>query len=1629
MSIQPDTSTTAPGGGPSRPAAESTALSAGVAPGPVFPEPEADQTQSAPVSAALLGVPLPEMAAQNGHAIEAAPANQARQTEVTGSHATQSRVLFVKVLTASDIRTEVCKAGRIMLPAKAVEASLPDVATRRQTEVALLDPVGKTWHVIIKSWPNGAERKNVWVMEKTAGIVAEFGLKQGDPLIVTRRPDDALGIECNTPLAKAAVAENAAAKQQGGSRSHLARCSRTAACHKIAGHAGFCDGPKPHAPEIQQPPLPSSPPHHLQEPAGAAASHFANTLQGVLLCKVLSAADVESGRIVLPPQLVEVSLPLTSDIDQLPTVCSDQHGRSWHGLIKAWRQCLPHGYVLEQLGPWLQLHGVKPGEKLGIMQAHEGRLRVVVEQENQRMLGLPSQAKQEERRPRPAVSDSAQALEDDSLRRHSSRKRRFKSGYSDVNFAKMLGGEEGEQEGMPQPSLNGATSLELIGKRSRGETGGLPDFGLPGAPPSYPSLPLFSNSGAQFMPSAMVPQSGSLPGPSSYTPAAGMMLPPPAVPSYPGSNLAHSQYSPHPGAPHPMMGSSAFAPHRFGSSSAGPAGMPAMPTITTGVGGSPTAAGASPIATPAAPASTDSMAHQLSVRMPSSVLPILPESTSSLDIANIAASFPPIITLPDRTDSGAMAIPLPLPHTQGSGDLNIAAPHWQAFAQAQLQSGGAGGLQQVGAHLGALQAGLQGPPTQAAPSGAGAYLGQVGTHQQQQPAVAKQQPPPQPPPAVQSSPPQPEAPAATVAAPKGIKRQNGATKRAGGSRKAARGSGQRTPGGKRETDHSAIEVSRIRVTPQASGRGDTQPQQTFVLVAKTLTKSDTQGRVILPRVAVEANLAFIVGYRSYPLAVKDAEGKAWRFVIKSWANGNESRRVYVLEQAGEYIRTLKLGEGDAIGLCASTDGNFCIECNTAAVKEATVRPTFGAVEVAPLEAPPPEEAAPLISSNVDPGQCTRNPYCTKASGHSGFCSGPRTQGAPATRHSQRTASRHENSHSTMPQQATAAAASPPRPLIPVDPRPIEDFAGITRLEASDLPCGVLFAALLASDEMANDRISLPSNDIENAIPHALSQPQLLLQVISRSGKTHYVVLKSWLTQRLQHAFVLEAARPILTESDAQEGDSLVLSHLVPGTLRLDVEKGEAAANIRVGITFNQGAQHSQANGSAGGPGNRAGPGSNAAAGQQHQQQTQQLPGQLQQQMGQGLMMEACGAPCNRTYGCTKATGHQGFCSGHKGFRRRPSCELLPYEQGSMSNVWDAHSLDHLPTAARGHPHPPPTSYQQQPTAARSAGSLQDPSPRLDSRPDRPYQGPFARVGPSGPATSASSAGPIAGVSGGGGAKPKTPLGALQAKRAASGALDSLSSKPILVTVCCGSQTGVYDVRKGSVTIRFGLQGKIKTRRLTPRQLEVEAGAGSGTSWQQSLQVETGKEGGSTATISVGQWLQEHNIQVDEEGRDLTSPAEDISARGPLAAGGRGLALSLSRAASAPEPAVLRAGSVVRAVQPGRSESTRLALPGSSRPSAEAPATIATTRPAVKVGRTNAQDSAAAKVLLSMFGPASKTADPAPATSAFAVPSKVWSPRAASRAASLPCPAPMPDQTRSLHLPPHCHALTGHALPV
>lgn len=43
-------------------------------------------------------------------------------------------------------------------------------------------------------------------------------------------------------------------------------------------------------------------------------------------------------------------------------------------------------------------------------------------------------------------------------------------------------------------------------------------------------------------------------------------------------------------------------------------------------------------------------------------------------------------------------------------------------------------------------------------------------------------------------------------------------------------------------------------------------------------------------------------------------------MIKSWANGTEHRRVFVLEQAAEFLRSHGIGVGDAVGICTDESG-------------------------------------------------------------------------------------------------------------------------------------------------------------------------------------------------------------------------------------------------------------------------------------------------------------------------------------------------------------------------------------------------------------------------------------------------------------------------------------------------------------------------------------------------------------------------------------------------------------------------------------------------------------------------------------------------------------------------------------
>ena len=85
------------------------------------------------------------------------------------------------------------------------------------------------------------------------------------------------------------------------------------------------------------------------------------------------------------------------------------------------------------------------------------------------------------------------------------------------------------------------------------------------------------------------------------------------------------------------------------------------------------------------------------------------------------------------------------------------------------------------------------------------------------------------------------------------------------------------------------------------------------------------------------------------------DDRPWEFVVKSWANGSEQRRVYVLEQASLFLRSNHLHEGDIIGICCDKAGNLRVAANTQQLQEAVARPTYGITFAKPLQAAAPSQ--------------------------------------------------------------------------------------------------------------------------------------------------------------------------------------------------------------------------------------------------------------------------------------------------------------------------------------------------------------------------------------------------------------------------------------------------------------------------------------------------------------------------------------------------------------------------------------------------------------------------------------------------------------------------------------------------
>ncbi|PSC72083.1 histone H3 Lys 36 methyltransferase ASH1 isoform A [Micractinium conductrix] len=209
-------------------------------------------------------------------------------------------------------------------------------------------------------------------------------------------------------------------------------------------------------------------------------------------------------------------------------------------------------------------------------------------------------------------------------------------------------------------------------------------------------------------------------------------------------------------------------------------------------------------------------------------------------------------------------------------------------------------------------------------------------------------------------------------------------------------------------------------TPASTG----MPART-ILVAKRLTNSDvSKGRILLPRAAVEANLSFAIG-KAHSLIARDHQQQTWEFTLQSWANGGragmESRRVYVLEHAGDFVRAHALKPDDVIGLSSADDGTFLVEYNTEevlAASENLAGARFGQPAPQPAAGSVRPAANMLIQQNA--GRCMRSEHCTKPAGHPGFC--VRTHAAAAA-----AAARKARQANAAAAAAAANATSPTSP--------------------------------------------------------------------------------------------------------------------------------------------------------------------------------------------------------------------------------------------------------------------------------------------------------------------------------------------------------------------------------------------------------------------------------------------------------------------------------------------------------------------------------------------------------------------------------------------------------------------------
>ena len=347
-------------------------------------------------------------------------------------------------------------------------------------------------------------------------------------------------------------------------------------------------------------------------------------------------------------------------------------------------------------------------------------------------------------------------------------------------------------------------------------------------------------------------------------------------------------------------------------------------------------------------------------------------------------------------------------------------------------------------------------------------------------------------------------------------------------------------------------------------------QPSVVLVAKRLTNSDaSSGRIILPRVAVETNLSFVVAYRHYGMHVRDEWGETHEFVVKSWANGSESRRVFVLEGVGKFLKQHHVGVGDVVGICAQGD-DFVVEVNTEEVKQAassTGRSSAASTPRAGADVAPrfsfgrpmhsSHNIMPVDSSHVGGGKCSRSAKCTKGAGHPGFCSGPKAAQHKSVRDVQNAHAMYSHSDGNSSQmmdfshhahQSPWEASEGVREPAYVEQVFVDENA--VNSEMQRLPDGlhrlmyvperVKVVKQLTEYDLISKRVVLPADQVSRGLLMADGVDVYTLPAVDESQGWHFSTVRCWKSVTEKRGYYLEDACGILAARGARPGDYFMI---------------------------------------------------------------------------------------------------------------------------------------------------------------------------------------------------------------------------------------------------------------------------------------------------------------------------------------------------------------------------------------------------------------------------------------------------------------------------------------------------------